>query len=438
MYRNLLFLMVVCFLMSGLSAEAASRQPNPSGKIVWQHSFGGTADDGAHSLQLTPDGGWITAGFTQSVDGDIKDFQGKSDALVVKYDSAGKVSWSQVYGEAERDAAYCIALTNDGGYVFTGSTDLCSDESAHYRGSHDLWVVKLSSTGEVAWQRCFGGNRDEIGAGIQQTSDGGYIVVGTTCSQDDGEVSGGLGESDAWILKLDPDGDLVWQKCVGGIGDDLGYGVQQANDGSFVMTGRIDVGQETLGPLHGLGDVLVARLDGDGVVIWQRHYGGLDEDIGYGVLQAADGGFAVIGCARSYDGDVKGHHGGNDVWVLKLAASGTLELQRCLGGWDEDVGYALHQLSDGDYILTGEASSVNGDLTTRNHRGADVWLVRLDGILNLRWQIPLGSLKTDAGHDVRAMPDGTFLIAGRGSPRGENDVASGKTGTDQWLMRVKP
>ncbi|HNV72174.1 MAG TPA: hypothetical protein PKO06_20875, partial [Candidatus Ozemobacteraceae bacterium] len=431
MSRNFVILTLIGFFCAGLfPVEGAVRKPNPSTNIVWQHSFGGTSDDGAHCLRLTGDGGWVTAGFTQSTDGDIKEFAGKSDALVIKYDSAGKVAWSRVYGEGERDVAYSIALTSDGGYVFTGSTEHCTDEDAHYCGSNDLWVVRLTAGGEVLWQKCFGGNHDEVGTGIQQTSDGGFIVVGTTCSSDGEEVGTTLGETDALVLKLDVNGELVWSKRLGGIGDDVGYGVQQTTDSGYVVTGRIDVGPETLGALHGLGDVMIVRLDASGEVVWQQHYGGTDEDIGYGVTQTTDGGFAVIGCTHSSDGDVRGNHGGNDVWALKLAASGTLEFQHCYGGVDEEVGFAIHPLSDGDFIVAGQTHSVNGDLTTRNYRGADLWLLRLDGILNLRWQIPFGSRKTDVGHDVQAMPDGTFLVAGSGSPRDEIDVAAGRTGSD--------
>ncbi len=433
-------LLIMISLLFGVvaTAEAAARNPNPSSKIVWQHSFGGTADDGAHSLQLTSDGGWITAGFTQSRDGDVKDFRGKSDALVIKYDSSGKVMWSRVYGEGERDVVYCLALTYDGGYIFTGSTEHCTDEEAHYCGSNDLWVVRLDAKGEVLWQRCFGGNHDEVGTGIQQTSDGGFIVVGTTASSDGEEVGETLGETDALVLKLDQNGELVWSKRLGGIGDDVGYGIQQINDNGYIVTGRIDVGPETLGALHGLGDVMIVRLDANGEIVWQQHYGGTDEDIGYSVTQTADGGFAVVGCTHSTDGNVLGNHGGNDVWALKLAASGTLQFQHCYGGVDEEVGFAIRQLSDGDFIVVGQAHSVNGDLTTRHYRGADLWLLRLDGMLNLRWQLPFGSRKTDVGHDVRAMPDGTFLAAGSGSPRDEMDVAAGRTGSDVWLVRVKP
>jgi len=179
---------------------------NALGEIEWQRCFGGSAGEFASSIQQTSDGGYIFAGSTGSKDGDVSGYRGGgSDAWVVKLNALGDIKWQRRFGGSFADSVFSIQQASGGGYIFAGwagSND--GDVSGNHGGLWDAWVVKLSASGGIEWQRCFGGSGTDFASSIQQTSDGGYIFAGRTNSND-GDVSGNRGDTDAWIVKLAPE-----------------------------------------------------------------------------------------------------------------------------------------------------------------------------------------------------------------------------------------
>jgi hypothetical protein len=228
-------------------------------EIIWQKILGGSSDDYAFSIQQTPDGGYIVAGYTESNDGDVK--------------------------------------------------------GNHENG--DFWIVKLDKDGNIEWQKTLGGSNWDWAFSVQQTPDGGYIVAGFTWSND-GDVSGNHGSLDAWIVKLDKDGNIEWQKTLGGSGNDWATSVQQTTDGGYIVAGGTYSTDGVIRGNHGSLDAWVVKLDGNGNMQWQKALGGSGSDSAWSVQQTTDGGYIVAGFTKSNDGDVTGNHGSADFWVVKL------------------------------------------------------------------------------------------------------------------------
>ncbi|MCD6105318.1 MAG: fibronectin type III domain-containing protein, partial [Thermosipho sp. (in: Bacteria)] len=202
--------------------------------VQWQKIYGGSNNDIGYSIQKTSDNGYVIAGYTNSKDGDVKENKGEYDAWIVKLDNLGNIKWQRTFGGSGFDLAYSVESTQDNGYVIAGYTNSKDGDVKENKGEYDAWIVKLDNSGNIKWQRIFGGSNIDLAKSIKQTKDGGYIVVGWTTSIDkDIEQSHGL--SDFWIIKLDENGEIVWQKVLGGSGQDMAESVALVEDGYIIV-----------------------------------------------------------------------------------------------------------------------------------------------------------------------------------------------------------
>ncbi len=282
------------------------------------------------------------------------------DYWVVKLNSTGTIEWQKCLGGKGEDDAYSVQQTTDGGYIVAGgSTSFDGDVSENLDGGGlDYWVVKLNSTGTIEWEKILGGVQDEEAQSIQQTTDGGYIVAGLTTSNN-GDVSGNHGDGDYWVVKLSSTGTIEWQKCLGGSSGEQAYNIRQTTDGGYIVAGdthSID-GDVTgyhlfLNGTNAFVDAWVVKLSSSGTIEWQKCLGGSDVDVAYSIQQTTDGGYIVAGISGSTDGDASGNHGGFDAWIVKLNGSGNIQWQKSLGGSDYDEAASTQQTTDGvDTIL---------------------------------------------------------------------------------------
>ncbi|HOQ40376.1 MAG TPA: hypothetical protein PK561_08220, partial [Fervidobacterium sp.] len=212
---------------------------NSDGSLAWEKTFGGSGEDQAASIQQTTDGGYIVAGYTYSFG------VGNSDIYVLKLNSDGSLAWEKTFGGSGEDYTYSIQQTTDGGYIVAGWTN------SFGVGNSDVYVLKLNSDGSLEWQKTFGGNGEDQATSIQQTTDGGYIVAG-------GTTSFGAGNYDVYVLKLNSDGSLAWQKTSGGNGGDWALSIQQTTDEGYIVAGYTN----SFG--SGDYDVYILKLDSNG------------------------------------------------------------------------------------------------------------------------------------------------------------------------------
>ncbi|HLG34860.1 MAG TPA: T9SS type A sorting domain-containing protein [Bacteroidia bacterium] len=293
------------------------------GNILWQKCLGGTNADGANSVQQTTDGEYIVAGWSNSYDGDATGNHGNIDCWIVKLDSVGNIQWQKSLGGTNADVANSVQETVNGGYIVAGSSNSNSGDVTGNHGNYDYWVVKTNSIGNIQWQKSLGGTDADAANSVLQTVDSGYIVVGYTRSEN-GDVSGSHDtsgfSSDYWVVKLDTAGNVQWQRCLGGTSSDHAYSIQQSADGGFILVGLTGSNDGDVSGYHGGPDYWIVKTDYSGQIQWQKCLGGTNGDIAYSVQQTNDGGYILAGKTGSYDGDVSGNHGGvNDFWIVKLS-----------------------------------------------------------------------------------------------------------------------
>jgi hypothetical protein len=379
-----------------------------SPSIQWQKCYGGSGTDYPLKVRNDGNGGYVAVGFTFSGNGDVTGFHGGSDFWILKLASNGDIQWQKALGGSGDERGHAIERTVDGGFVVTGCNWSTDGDVTGNHGVWDFWVVKLDSNGNIQWQKSLGGTSYDVARDIKQTFDGGYIVTGATFSND-GDVTGIHGGGDIWIVKLDSAGNIQWQKTFGGsLGED-GYSVAQTNDGYILAALTQSTDQDMIGS-HGGIDTFVAKLNPLGVVQWQKVIGGSGDDRPYSIQVAKDNSneFVFVGSSSSTNGDVVGNHGGEDYWIVRLDANGNIAWQKSIG--DNGTQYArdFYQTNDGGYVLNGVTNTVNGVFLENNSNGS--WIVKLDSVGNMLWHKALGGSQSDDGSCVLQTPDGGYLV----------------------------
>jgi hypothetical protein len=355
----------------------------------WNETFGGTNYDEGRSVQQTTDGGYIITGYTNSFGA------GGYDVLLIKTDSNGSKEWDKTFGGEEDDKGYSVQQTSDGGYIITGYTH------SFAVGGYDVWLIKTDSNGSKEWNETFGGTNFDEGFSVQQTTDGGYIVTGRTSSY-------GNGGHDVWLIKTDSNGIEEWNETYGGPLYDYGYCVQQTTDGGYIIAGFSGAGHF---------DVWLIKTNSNGLKKWDKTFGGVASDGGYSVQQTVDGGYILIGVTSSYGA------GGSDAWLIKTDSNGDKEWDELFGGTDVDIGFSVQQTADEGYIITGYIFTYS----TQNY---DAWLVKTDSDGYKEWDETFGDTDIDTGYFGQETADEGYILTGRTDSYGSG-------GHDVWLIRIE-
>ncbi|MGN6567736.1 MAG: T9SS type A sorting domain-containing protein [Flavipsychrobacter sp.] len=398
---------------------------NGRGAISWQKVLGGTDNDNGASIRQTNDGGYILAATSSSTDGNVTGNHGGSDFWVAKLNSTGTLLWQRSLGGSADDYAAAIRQTKDSGYVVAGFTSSIDGDVTGNHGSYDFWVVKLDDTGAVKWQKALGGTNDDRAAAVEQTADTGYIVTGYTNSMD-GDVTSYHGTpgtySDYWVVKLSKAGSLQWQKSYGGEDYDYASSVKQTKDGGYVVAGFASSNYGDVKISYGDGDMWLLKLNDTGAISWQKSYGGSATDYATSVQQTLDGGYALAGYTASADSDVTHHYSGGtfgyDYWFLKLNDTGAISWQKDLGGTDDDIAYAMQQTADTGFILAGYTLSNDSDVTGY-HGNSDCWLVKLHDTTIVRVNVPGLAGNNDL---IKVYPTNTTGVVNIELPADYNDA----------------
>ncbi|UCH14009.1 MAG: hypothetical protein JSV22_13005 [Bacteroidales bacterium] len=402
-------------------------------KMCWQKCFGGSGKEEAYSIQQTTDGGYIIAGISHSSDGDVTSNYGYADCWILKLTSTGEINWKKSLGGSGYDRAYSIQQTNDEGYIFAASTGSDDYDVTGNKGYSDYWIVKLSSTGDIDWEKCHGGQHSEFAYSIQQTTDSGYIVAGT-CYDNGGDVTGNHGYEDYWIVKLTSTGELVWQKSLGGSSFDFAREVRQTSDGGYIIAGYSNSNDGDVTGNHGDYDYWIVKLTSTGQLDWQKSLGGSESDKAYSVQQTTDGGYIIAGFSYSSDGDVTGLHDFYDYWIVKLTSAGEIDWQKCFGGKYSEETYSIQQTADQGYIVAGFTRSSDGDVSEKSGE-SDYWIVKLNSAGEIIWQKSMGGSDYDVAWSIQQTTDGGYIIAGY-SESEDGHVSGNNGGHDFWIVRL--
>jgi hypothetical protein len=377
-----IWLAILVFLPTMAGRTLADGPP-----VQWEKTFGGSSADDGFSVQQTTDGGYIIAGDTWSFGA------GRQDVYLIKTDSLGNMRWQKTFGGKNDEYGTSVQQTSDGGYIITGGT------YSFGAGGEDVYLIKTDSVGNLQWQRTFGGGNDnEYGTSVRQTSDGGYIITGAWFV-------------DICLIKTDSSGNLLWQKTLGGSRSDKGYSVQQTSDGGYIIAGDT----QSFGT-GSASNVYLIKTDPEGNLLWQKTFGGTNDDYGTSVQQTTDGGYIITGVTQFF---VAGKY---DIYLVKTDSAGNLMWQNIFGGNDDDYGASVQQTADGGYIIAGITEQLND---------ADVYLIKTDSSGNMERKKTFGGGGDERGWSVQQTSDGGYIVAGWTTP-----VLAGNY--DVYVIKVGP
>ncbi len=345
------------------------------------------------------------------------------------------IQWQKCFGGDSTDNVYSIQQTFDSGYVVAGFSMSNNGEVGGNFGDKDFWVVKMNNQGDLQWQKNLGGSNQDWAYSIKQTIDNGYIIAGLTNSIDS-MVSGNHGMQDVWVVKLGNSGEFEWQKCLGGSNNDVAYSIQQTYDTGFIVVGGASSNDGDVTVMHGIGDYWIVKLNSLGAIQWQKSLGGSSGECAFSVQQTRDSGYIVAGRSQSNNGDANGSHGNDDCWIVKLNNNGDVQWKKCYGGSQRDVARDIKQTKDGGYIFAGSTNSNDGDVSGLHTQwNNDFWVVKISDNGVIQWQKCLGGDSVDDAYSIQQTPDGSYIVAGTTSSS-DGDV-TGLIGVENtWIVKL--
>ena len=374
--KNLIFIII---LLVAIATTVFSQNIG----IVWQNCYGGSEDDIVHDVVFVVEG-FLIVGGTASVDGDISFNNGNSDFWLIKIDTIGDIIWEKTFGGSNGDFCTRIIPAPGNNYYLLGNSMSSDGDISYdpYPGSNDIWVVKIDNQGNILWDKIIGGGMIDAIESATVTSDGGVAVFGWTGSQN-GDVTINYGMYDMWFVKLTSDGDIELDRSFGTDDFDFGYAIIQTSDGGFLIGGTSTIGNNgnlTCIPHSINAEAIILKLNASGEIEWQNCYGGSEHDGVFGLLEVGDG-YLISAYAYSNDGDVTGHHGDADIWIIKIDLLGNIFWEQCFGGSRAEIAYCVFEESSGNFLIIGSTRSNDGDVSG-NHSISeydnDIWTLELN------------------------------------------------------------
>jgi hypothetical protein len=400
--------------------------------ILWEKSFGGRYADYLMDVQATPDNGFLLAGSSMSEKSGNKtaDSAGDLDYWILKMDEDGDLEWQNKFGGSGTDMLQHICLTKDGGFILAGNSDsiIGFDKKDTTNGQEDYWVIKLDAGGGIQWQKTIGGSGQDVLKTICQTSDGGYLLGGSSSSEISGnKTTEAFGNLDFWLVKIDEKGTIEWQKSFGGIYADELKSLEQTKDRGYIIGGYSNSpksGNKTDDNI-GIGDYWVLKLDTKGDVEWQKTIGGNKDDELQLVHQTYDNGFIVGGNSNSSNTFYKNtsSNNGTDIWILKLDIEGTIKWQESYNIGEIDVVTSVIENDDHSLLLGGFAKSETcvANKSDQNEIN-DYVVIKLNENGVELWRKSVGSSGEDVLRKVIETRDGGYLLAGISNPTKKNNA----------------
>jgi len=378
-------------LVSVFLFVSATVCPCAQAAVGWSKTYGGTnAELGffPHVLQ-TSDGGYVITCDTNSYGAGLSDF------YLVKTDADGAMQWQKTYGGLLNESIFRFCATSDGGYAITGRTN------SFGAGGNDTWLVKTAADGFMQWSKTYGGADDDGGFDVRQTADGGYALLGYTGSF-------GAGGRDVWLIKTDETGNMQWNRTFGGTGGDEGINLILTSDGGYALSSYTtsfggwkswlirlnEFGYAVWNKTYAIGaaswtntaiqttdggyaligvtmtggkgrEACLVKTDSFGNMLWNKTYGGIGRDVGWGVVQMADDGYTIVGETDSFGA------GDTDGWLIRTDVSGNMIWNKTYGGTGKEITYDTIRTADGGYAIVGYTDSFGAGST-------DLWLIKTD------------------------------------------------------------
>ncbi|MDD4588486.1 MAG: hypothetical protein PHC60_08875 [Heliobacteriaceae bacterium] len=293
------------------------------GNRLWRKTYRGSGYSDGHCVKAVG-GGFIIAGETKSRDGY------DHDVYLVRTDEKGDRIWEKNFGGERCDYAWSVQETKDGDFVIAGGTE------SYGAGIYDVYLVKLTASGNIIWEKTYGGAGSDCGYALEQLADGGYLIAGNS-------ESFGTGNPDLYLLKTDGDGKMIWQKTYGDTGSEYGWSLVKAGDGGYLIAGEKEITGDQGGGFAGY----LLKVDPEGNALWEKTFGGENGSTFYAAGQVKDGGYILTGKKESPGG-------GYDHYVVKTAKNGDSVWEKTTAGSGVNSGYAVLQTKDGGFVVAGK------------------------------------------------------------------------------------
>ena len=325
-----------------------------------------------------------------------------NDILLLGTDRYGNVQWHQSFGGSQSDKANHIQQTSDGGYIISGTT------RSYGFGGSDVWLIKTGPTGLIEWNSYLGTTNNEHGGQVIEMPDGGFVLIG------DRDLLGN-GDSDIWLVKTNSVGDSLWTRSYGGPEPEHGYDIILNEDGGFTLLGST----ESFG--NGGADIWLIKTDANGNEQWNQSYGDASNDIGQSMLRTYDNGYLIKSKIQSFG------EGNTAIGLLRVGSNGEPIWTKTFGGSNGDSGYSLRNTNDNEYILA-------CSLFDHGHNAYNAWLIKLNDSGDVTWEKVLGGSEHDQGFSGVQTLDGGYAFVGSTNNFGNGD----KNSSDLWIIKTDP
>ena len=363
---------------------------------------------------------------------------------IVVQGQISEITWQSCFGTLNNNPGNGIVKNENGYLIVTGTND--GEGLPNYHGASDIWLIEIDSLGNKTWENCYGGSGGDGAYKIIKENDNYFILAGTTST--DGDVqSVNNGGIDYWVLKLNKNKEIIWEKCYGTPYNEGPSDMLVAPDGGIIVMGRIFNSGGDVSVYYGSNDVWMFKTDSVGNIEWEKTLGNQWNDNGVSIMLNSENNVVLIGAASYYGGmvecDVNDYVG--NVWIVELDLNGNIISQHCYGGSSYDLGFVIRELDDG-YIFASGSNSDDGDVTGHHGPGgnppdawADIWVVKIDFQGEIIWQKSLGGYDSELPYYINNTEDGGFIVIGKTNSN-DGDVSgnhsSGEYDTDIWVVKL--
>ena len=430
--RICLFFLVL--LVNGICARVEAQRPVV---LQWEKSFGGSSDEAAYSILQSKDGGFLIAGRTFSVNGQVTNPVGDMVGWIVKTDEQGNLLWQKAIGKAGT-SLYNLIETADGGIIVCGSVSTIRSGNT----ADDAIVVKLDASGNIQWEKNYGGSAQDIAYSIIQARNGDYVFAGFSGS-DNGDIIDRKPTDRVyyqdWVVRLDQQGGIIWSRTYGGSNEEAARCLVETDDGSLLFAGGSYSNDRDITDYTGnRGIIWLVKTNQNGTIQWSKSYEGGYASYAYSIVKMNDGGYTIGGITDGNGRDVSNYHGGGgsvyDYWVIRTDAAGNAKWSKCYGGTNTDYLTGMVASKHGGFILAGMSSSSDGDVSTQLGNG-DYWVVKIDDNGAITWSGCYGGSQMDNPQSVKETRDDGIVVAGFSySSNGHKTKSFGSR--DFWVVKL--
>ena len=412
-----LFLFIVLYVSVSFSQ---------TGSIIWAKNFGGSGNDTWPSVLQDNDSNIVSVTWSNSNNGYVNTNYGNYDILCIKTNRNGDTIFSKNFGSYADDSPKKIINATDGGYLIAANTN----DSNKVKGGYDIWLIKIDTNGDTLWTKTYGGSNDDFVYNINKTNDNNYILsIGS--KSNDGDFNTNNGGYDAWFVKINTSGNIIWKKHYGGSLNDISHSLTNTSDG-YIFNVKSKSSDGDFNINYGESDITLIKFDIQDSIQWTKHIGGSNYDNIIKIIELENN-YYLFGNTYSNDSDITNNHGAWDFLVIKLNNAGNILWQKCYGGSLNDVSRSAI-LVNNTFFIAGGSKSSDGDVA--NNKGEnDIWILNIDTAGTILWQKNYGGTYDEEATKIIETLDGNLLFSAY--TESYNDDISGNLGSsDLWLVKL--